>query len=343
MIRYAINCSDNDLGWWYDGRCIDWLVDGKTLTNDNTILIAEHPLSHYYGQYDPESRTITTPIIQRPKWLHSGLWWLYIRVRYPLLRHVIFCNTVGWATTLRNKVIKYLGFVTWFYLYSANTGDMFGDEKSEHFANMNYAHYLCWHKQQQDYFQKNGAEGTFHIVGVPFADIPFRERTAKTVKPGVVVFYDTSFPNKYTSTEDYKKFLEYIIEYKRMRPLEDVYLKLMKPMLPGMAERDNTPYADWDAGIENYTCNWEDTPNGDIKRLLLELPSKGITILKPSYSNNTILKEAGFIIAMPYTSIVLEAVACGCLAVWWNGNKFPQDYVPFRDGRCGERIRSLLK
>lgn len=335
-IKYAIVCRDNDLAWWSRERSVDFLVDGKKITKENCILISENFLNENY-QYTGRplhERKITHVLEQRNPMIHHGLFWLGLRIKYPMLRHAIFAMEVGRSATLRNSFLKCIGIQSWFWSYSVNMSFMWG-KKEEYFKNLNYDHYICWNQQQAEAMREAGCTGQFHIVGPIFT-----ENHQRATEPEGIYFYDTSFPNEYTTTEDYILFLKDILKVKRRSPEEKVFLKLKRPLFPGQASQVDVPYAEWN-NIKTYTAKWED-PDEQVTELFKRLKDSGVNILNPSYNNDWILFNAKEIIAMPYSSIVLEASALGVPARWWCTERDPRDYTPALKMSGASVFRELL-
>jgi len=352
-VKYAINCYDNDLGWWFPHRTVDWLVDGTILTRENTILIAEHPLHPYYQLSGmARGRGIEKVSEIRPRWMLPWIWWHLLKRKYPDLKHVIFCNTFGRQTYYRNLTLHYMGIQTWLYFHSANTLDMWfppnNIPKITLLQHLNYHHILCWHEQQKRLVRYHtepcGIKTLYHIVGAPFADWAQQRRNEETVDKNLVAFFDTSFGNGLTSSEMYARFLNDVILYKKQHPEKRVCLKLKKPLFPAQASACDVPFHLWPDRemIRDYTVPWQDTENQDIKRAFVEMKASDITIEYPESHVNYFLTGASEIIAMPYTSVVIEALAAGCPARWWGVEREMDQYIPFRDGMVGDRIRQLL-
>jgi hypothetical protein len=335
-ILYAIVARDNDLAWWIPNRSLDFLVDGKTITVENTIIIADDPI-------DPRYETTGCPDDQRKikrvaeKRTGNRLaWWWNLKRKYPNLRHCIFSMSVGRAARARNILLRVLGIKSWFWSYSCNMAFMCGEPET-YFANLNYDHYVCWNQQQVDAMKAAGCTGEFHVTGPLFTEYAARRRTGG----GGTYFFDTSFPNKYTSAEDYIAFLNDIIDYKACNYEKEVYLKLKRPLFDGQAHQVDVPYAEWHRMDEYHIDLGKYESN--IRWLFYRLKKAGVRILLPSEDMDEILCKADEIIAMPYTSVVLEAIALGIPARWWNTDKTPADYVPWQQPDGIGRFRLLLE
>lgn len=341
-IRFAINCRDNDLAWWYPHRSIDFLVDGKTITGENTILIAENPVDPQYETTGTPAKFRAIPTIaeKRPRFLPHPLWWIYLRIKYPKLESVVFGLSTGRGAIWRNKFLNVCGIRTWFYSHSGNWPNMFGIKTHNYFQGLNYSDYIVWDRRQADFLIDNGCNlnGEFHVVGPLFTEYAARNRSDN---PSGMYFYDTSFNNGITTSEEYLAFLKYVEMFKWEHPDRQVHLKLKNPLFPGQADQVDVPYSRW-GEIPTYTVKWSD-PDGKIRKQFCRLEKVGIRILLPSSDNDDILCIADEIIAMPYTSIVLEAAALGIKTEWWGSSQQdPKRYLHFKDCDGIRRFREAL-
>jgi polysaccharide biosynthesis PFTS motif protein len=326
--RFAIRVYSTDLGFTQTRRNIDFLLDGRDITRENTVFIAEDAISDQYREefqrrgYDlleikkiPWWRLVTLPLTtsvltfdkDRILRAYEEAAWEFV-LKQVSFDHLICYNDTSPAHRFRNAVLNRHGILTWYYNHSSDYAYLYEkddddgkdgrtmpyplyEKDKEIYKGLEYDRMICWNEKQVDFFKKLGCRiGEYIVTGSLWSQhIGRKKEYQKKIGVFDTSIKDDQLPNTET---DIARFYEGIIRLKSSFP---EYEFVMKPK--NLVE-----------------------PSLQLKKIYSELKKRDIFTIPKGQEPSTVIGESAVIICAPFTSIAVEAREAGIPAVYYDAS-----------------------
>lgn len=350
--KFAIRVYSTDLAFVKTKRTIDFLLDGKTITRENTVFIAEDAISDDYRNefsrryYDlveikkiPLRELMTPSLIKAVLTLNNNnILRAYEEAAWNAILkkisfdHFICYNDTSPAHVFRNRVLKQHGVVTWYYNHSSDYAYLYekGDGKvpyplydkdKEIYQNLEYDRMICWNRNQEEFFKKLGSRiGEYIITGCLWS----QHIEKKKSRPATIGVFDTSVKgDQLPNTEkDMTKFYDGVIRLKTDYPEYRFIVKTKNVIEPSAHLRD----------------------------IYDDLVKRNVFTISKDLEPSSVIEDSAIIICAPFTSIAVEAMEAGIPAIYydasdkWRGTYYDkQGIVAHNYAELHEMVSQRLK